>query len=133
VLIAEDTVMRLSVKNVFFFILLSTIANASDLPSDPKPDTSVVFRRSGDLMFGLLVGEPVGLATRPWIGLAAGVGAGVADEARYGSHFNVGHLAIISAGSLVGYEINRWQRKHRHSRRARRTSFQQEAQGMSAD
>ena len=81
-------------------------AAAQDLPNAPTPQAdSYGFHRTEDVFFGFLISAPVGMATKPWIGLLAGEAAGIANETRYGSHFNVGHLAFISAGALAGYGV----------------------------
>ena len=51
------------------------------------------------------------MATRPWIGLAAGEAAGVANEAQYGKNFNLGHLAFITAGVMAGYGLAKWEKR----------------------
>ena len=80
-------------------------ANAAELPSAPTPQDSYAFHRGEDFAFGSLVSMPVGVATKPWIGLLAGEAAGIANEARYGSNFNKTHLLYISAGALVSYGL----------------------------
>jgi hypothetical protein len=99
-------------KTILAVLVLSGALAAQQLPNAPSTSKSaaseVGFRRQSDFLFGLVIGEPVGLFThRPWIGLLAGVGAGAANEARYGKNFNTSHLAIISAGALTGYGINK--------------------------
>jgi hypothetical protein len=90
---------------VFALILaLSLTASAAELPNAPAQD-SYSFHRGEDFAFGALVSMPVGVATKPWIGLLAGEAAGIANEARYGQNFNKTHLLYISAGSLVSYGL----------------------------
>lgn len=89
-------------------------AQAATAPLPSAPTSKLEgngFRRTCDVLFGAGVSLPVGLAThRPWIGLVAGFAAGVANEARYGSHFNGYHLSLIGAGSLTSYGINKLER-----------------------
>lgn len=100
--------------------LFSVLATAQELPSAPKPQVNDGwgYHRTEDVFFGAVIAAPVGMATRPWIGLLAGEAAGVANEARYGSHFNVGHLAFITAGTLAGYGVAKLSRRiDRHHQR----------------
>lgn len=105
---------------VFVFLLLaftSLFARAEDLPSAPTPhvvNDGWGYHRGEDYAFGLVIAAPVGMATKPWIGLLAGEAAGVANEARYGRHFNVGHLVVISAGALTGYGLAKWEKHIDH-------------------
>lgn len=99
----------MKITAVLLLLTLSTMA-LSQTPDAPTPvpvNDGQVFHRTNDALFGLVISAPIGMASRPWIGLLAGEAAGVANEARYGSHFNVGHLAVISAGALAGYGIAR--------------------------
>lgn len=102
----------MKLRTVAVLLLFTTVAMAAPLPNAPstnKAQDGQAFHRTNDVLFGLVISEPVGLATdRPWIGLAAGVGAGIANEARYGSNFNVCHLAVISAGAFGAYALNKW-------------------------
>lgn len=87
--------------------LVCTQAFAAPLPDAPTPHAQDGwgYHRGEDYAFGLLISAPIGMASRPWIGLLAGECAGVANEARYGRNFNWGHLAVISAGALTGYAL----------------------------
>ena len=107
-------------KRILVLLLVLSIAvgaMAQDLPNAPAPQAadSYGFHRTEDVFFGFLISAPVGMASKPWIGLLAGEAAGVANECRYGSHFNVGHLAFISAGALAGYGVAKL--SHRVDRR----------------
>lgn len=93
-------------------LVLSTVAAAQELPNAPTPKTDGYgFHRTEDVFFGVIIAAPIGMATKPWIGLLAGEAAGIANEARYGSHFNAGHLAYISAGALAGYGMAKLSQK----------------------
>jgi hypothetical protein len=86
-------------------------APPEQLANAPQPQTdSFAFHRGEDYTFGALIAMPIGMASKPWIGLLAAEGAGIANEARYGSHFNAGHLAVISAGALTGYALAKWEK-----------------------
>jgi hypothetical protein len=102
-----------------FAILTSSLASAQMPGSQPQPDvlTGPAAHRAADVFFGFIIAAPTGMATRPWVGLAAGEAAGMANEARYGNNFNVGHLAFITAGAIAGYGLAKWER--RTSRRYR--------------
>lgn len=100
-------------------LTLALMSSAFALPNAPTPQASDswTFHRELDGLFGLTISQPVGMiSNRPWLGLVAGIGAGVADEARYGQNFNSGHLAVISGGAFAGYAINKviqhYDRKH---------------------
>lgn len=101
-------------KQVVIYITILLIAAncfAADLPTVPsKAADGGHFHRANDYAYGLVISTPVGMATKPWIGLAAGEAAGIANEARYGKNFNYGHLAIISAGALTGYALAKWEK-----------------------
>jgi hypothetical protein len=95
---------------LIFTVFLSLEAQA-ETPNAPVPvNDGQVFHRMNDALFGLLISAPTGMATKPWIGLLAGEAAGFANEARYGNHFNLGHLAVISAGAFAGYGLARWEK-----------------------
>jgi hypothetical protein len=109
-------------KRLIIFVLACVIAAqaaSAPLPSAPTPNVdNNGFRRTCDVLFGAGVSLPVGLAThRPWAGLLAGFAAGIANEARYGSHFNAYHLSLIGAGSIASYGVNKLEmhleRRHR--------------------
>lgn len=105
-------------KTLSLILALSLCASAAEPVTKPttlpsRPD-SYTFHRGEDYAFGLLISAPVGMASRPWIGLVAGEAAGVANEARYGRNFNMVHLAVISAGALTGYGLAKWARHEQH-------------------
>lgn len=93
---------------IAIILFASVNAHSQTLPDAPKPvNDGYGFHRSEDVLFGAMISAPVGMASKPWIGLAAASAAGVANEARYGSHFSVSHLAFIEAGALAGWELAR--------------------------
>jgi hypothetical protein len=96
-----------------FALLAPPVASGqTSAPQPPQPDILAGYaaHRAADVFFGFIIAAPAGMATRPWIGLAAGEVAGVANEAHYGKNFNVGHLAFISAGVIAGYGLAKWER-----------------------
>ncbi len=81
-------------------------AGTGTLPTAPLPQSDGTgFHRTNDFLFGAVISGAVGAPTRPWIGLIAGCGAGVANEARYGSNFNTGHLGVICSGAVASYVL----------------------------
>jgi hypothetical protein len=102
--------MRLA---ILLLVLTSSLA-AQTLPDALTPQPDVLsgnsMHRAEDSAFGFLFSAPIGVATRPWIGLAAGEAAGIINESRYGSNFNFGHLAFITGGALAGYGLARWEK-----------------------
>lgn len=118
---------RASAKLLILLLIFAFSARsfaAEPLPVAPVAHTSpasdgFAFHRANDFMFGAVIAGTVGPATKPWIGLVAAEGAGIANEARYGSHFNAGHLAVISAGALASYAILKMIQKHDHRKAAR--------------
>lgn len=97
-------------------MIVTGLCGAAHCQTAPGADGQV-FHRANDFMYGLVIAAPVGMATKPWIGLLAAEGAGVANEARYGSHFNVKHLAVINVGAIAGWELARLEK--RSARRAK--------------
>ncbi len=101
-------------KLITVLLLCSVTLCAQSVPSAPAPQPDVLsgnaMHRAEDGAFGFLFAAPVGVATRPWIGLAAGEAAGIVNESRYGSNFNLGHLAFITGGALAGYGLARWEK-----------------------
>lgn len=98
---------------IFMLCFCVSAAFAAELPPAPAPQPvadSYGFHRGEDVTFGLLISAPVGMASRPWIGLLAGEAAGIANEARYGKNFNKTHLVYISAGALAGYGLAKWEK-----------------------
>jgi hypothetical protein len=103
-----------------FSLLYGQTLDAAPQPPSPPPTTfklpangpsdSFAFHRGEDFAFGTLIAMPVGIATRPAVGFWAAEAAGIANEARYGKNFNVGHLAVITAGAGVGYGLARWEK-----------------------
>lgn len=86
-------------------------AFAAELPNAPTAADSSGFHRGEDFAFGALIAMPVGIATKPAIGFWAAEAAGIANESRYGSRFNWGHLAVITAGAGVGYGLAKWEKR----------------------
>jgi hypothetical protein len=95
------------IKSAAAVLLFSICAIAAPLPNAPAPQgaDSTEFHRANDFLFGAVISGAVGAPSKPWIGLVAGIGAGIANEFRYGSNFNAGHLAVISAGSFASYAL----------------------------
>jgi hypothetical protein len=94
------------VKTVVLILALAVSMSAQAVPDAPKVQSDgSTFHRTNDFAYGAVVSGVVGSTTRPWIGLVTGEAAGIANEARYGRNFNVGHLAVISAGAVASYGL----------------------------
>lgn len=106
-------------KRIAALLVVMALAGSAfgQLPEAPKPQDSYQFHRTADVLFGFVIAAPVGVySDRPWLGLLAGEAAGIANEARYGSHFNTTHLAYISAGALAGYGLAKLAHRANHKK-----------------
>jgi len=112
------------VKKKLCILLLCATAWSQNIPNTPQaaPDNNQ-FHRTVDTLFGFGISATTGLATgKPWLGLASGIAAGVADEAYHKSEpqgvFAGSHLAVISAGALLGYGVTKLE-KHLEKKKTR--------------
>jgi hypothetical protein len=111
-------------KKMLCILLLCGTAWCQNLPSAPQPaPDNNQFHRTIDVLFGFGISATTGLATgKPWVGLVSGVAAGVADEAYHKSEphgvFAGSHLAVISAGALLGYGATKLE-KHLEKKKSR--------------
>lgn len=105
--------IRIAVFAVLFS-MFAAIGHCQELPDAPtKAADGATFHRADDFAFGAVISGIAGASTnRPWVGLVAGEAAGIANEARYGKNFNMGHLAVITAGSLASYGILKLMKRH---------------------
>jgi hypothetical protein len=110
------------VKKKLCILLLCGTAWCQNLLNTPQPTTdNNQFHRTVDVLFGFGISATTGLATaKPWIGLVSGVAAGVADEAYHksepGGVFAGSHLAVISAGALLGYGVTKLEKHLEHKK-----------------
>jgi hypothetical protein len=114
--------MKTGITAVLILVLASISwgSEASATPA-PQPTTqadSYLFHRTNDVLFGSVISGVAGAASnRPWVGLVSGIGAGIVNEARYGSHFDAAHLGYISLGAFGSYALLKtmkhdWHHKH---------------------
>lgn len=78
----------------------------------PQPDSDFAVHKTLHVLGGAGISMGVGAATkRPWLGLAAGIGAGIAKEGydkSGGNTFSGRDVLITTGGSLVGYVLNKY-------------------------
>jgi hypothetical protein len=102
-----------TIAGLLIFAAFLSLEARAETPNAPIPvNDGQQFHRVNDFAFGAVISGTVGPFTKPWIGLLAGEAAGVANEARYGKNFNMGHLAVISAGALTSYAICKLVQRH---------------------
>jgi hypothetical protein len=78
----------------------------------PQTQSDFAFHKSLHVLGGAGTSLIVGTATsRPWVGLAAGIGAGIAKEGYdkgQGGSFSGRDVLITSGGAAVGYILNKY-------------------------
>jgi hypothetical protein len=96
------------------FMIFSSVALTQELPnipSAPVPNEFAV-HKTLHVVGGFAISNLAGTATnRPWLGFAAGVGAGLAKETHdkyVGGAFSGRDVALTTAGALAGYAFNKW-------------------------
>ena len=78
----------------------------------PQAQSDFALHKSLHVLGGAGTSIAVGAAThRPWLGLAAGIGAGIAKEGydkSRGNTFSGRDVLITSGGAMVGYVLNKY-------------------------
>jgi hypothetical protein len=108
--------MKRIVSLYLMFVLLVPMAVTQELPNAPGaaavPANEQGIHKTLHVVGGFAISNLAGTASRrPWLGLAAGVGAGIAKEAHdksVGGSFSGRDVAITTAGAFAGYAFNKW-------------------------